>query len=303
MKNNQLSGVFAAAITPLNEDLSPAVHEIPKYLSFLAERGCHGALLLGTTGEGPSFATSERLAIFKAAVNVKEKYADFQLLAGTGTPSLDETILLSKSAFDLGFDGVVVLPPYYFHQATEDGLYNWFSELIKRAVPAEGNLLGYHFPAQSRVPLNEGLLLRLMKDFPSQFVGIKDSTANAEYGLRANIIFSNKFSVFVGNDTYLAQAVEEGSTGCITALANLYSPSLRKIWDASQLGLDVSETQALINKKRAILNNFPPFGPTIKSLVSHYHDLPLWPVRPPLQPLSTDRTQRSIQELNENSAD
>ena len=124
-----LSGVYAAAVTPLNPDQTIASEDIPEYLAFLAKRGCHGALLLGTTGEGPSFAVEERITIFKAGARIREEYPDFRLLAGTGTPSLEETIYLTKAAFDLGFDGAVVLPPYYFHQATTNGLFSWFHEL------------------------------------------------------------------------------------------------------------------------------------------------------------------------------
>jgi 4-hydroxy-tetrahydrodipicolinate synthase len=297
MKTNHLFGVFAAAITPLKENLSPDSAAITNYLSFLAHRGCHGALLLGTTGEGPSFEASERLDIFKAALDVRQVHPDFQLLAGTGTPSIEETIFLTKSAFDLGFNGVVVLPPYYFHQATGDGLYNWFAELIKRAVPRDGNLLGYHFPAQSKVPLNEDLLIRLIEDFPNQFVGIKDSTSIAEYGLQSDEIFPKYFSVLVGNDRYLGQTLERGAKGCITALANIVSPNLRKIWESYKAAENAPNEQALVNQSRSILENYPPFGPTIKFLVSHFFDFPLWPVRPPLQQLSDEATEILIQEM------
>jgi dihydrodipicolinate synthase/N-acetylneuraminate lyase len=75
--------------------------------------------------------------------------------AGTGTPSLSESIELTKLSFDLGYDGVVVLPPYYFRKATDEGLFNWFSELITKAVPANKYLLGYHIPsAAGRFSLN-----------------------------------------------------------------------------------------------------------------------------------------------------
>ena len=94
-----LSGVYAAAVTPLNPDLTPDLAMIPELLAFLAERGAHGALLLGTTGEGPSFSQHEREAIFKAASKVKNKHPEFSLLAGTGTPSLEETIHLNQIVF------------------------------------------------------------------------------------------------------------------------------------------------------------------------------------------------------------
>src|SRR3990172_2509404 len=105
----KLTGVFAAVVTPLALARQPDLDALPPLLEFLAARGCHGALVLGTTGEGPSFSPDERSAIWKAAAEWRAKEAPcFQLLAGTGTPSLSETLALTKTAFDLGYEGVCV---------------------------------------------------------------------------------------------------------------------------------------------------------------------------------------------------
>ena len=127
---SEIQGIFAAAITPLREDYSPDLEAIPEYLDFLAGRGCHGALLLGTTGEGPSFSTNQRIEIFNSGIKVREKWPEFKLLAGTSTPSLDETVTLTKAAFDLGMDGTVVLPPYYFRSSGDIGLLDWFNHVM-----------------------------------------------------------------------------------------------------------------------------------------------------------------------------
>ena len=96
MKNpHYLDGVYAAVITPLTSQGKIDLEQIPSYLGFLAQRGCHGALLLGTTGEGPSFAHHERVELMKAALDVRQEHPDFKLLAGTGTPSLEETELVA----------------------------------------------------------------------------------------------------------------------------------------------------------------------------------------------------------------
>jgi 4-hydroxy-tetrahydrodipicolinate synthase len=131
-----LAGVYAAAVTPLKNDSSLDLEAVPALLNFLSSRGCHGALFFGTTGEGPSFSPSERETLLRTVCEYRDTVPDFRLLAGTGTPSLSETIELTKLAFDLGYDGVVVLPPYYFRKATDEGLFNWFSEVIKKAYLA-----------------------------------------------------------------------------------------------------------------------------------------------------------------------
>src|SRR5512143_3638926 len=99
---NRLAGVYAAALRPLMADFSPDPSALPTLLDFLARRGCHGVLLFGTTGEGPSFAPSERLLMLQAALETRQVHPAFRLLLGTGTPSLEETIELTRAAFDLG---------------------------------------------------------------------------------------------------------------------------------------------------------------------------------------------------------
>ena len=295
-----LAGIYAAAVTPLKRNYTIDIDVLPSYLSFLADRGCHGALLLGTTGEGPSFSTDERTQLFKAAIRVRETHPDFRLLAGTGTPSLEETIHLTKTAFNLGFNAAVVLPPYYFHQAPQDGILRWFETLIRRAVPQDGYLLAYHFPAQSRVPIPWELNMRLKEAFPKQFAGLKDSSVGAEHAQQLSSV-NNDMLILVGNDRFLSTTIEAGAAGCITAMANLFSPLLREIWDAHQCRERKQAIQSKINQKRTILDRYKPFPPTIKAALARLHGFALWPVKPPLSPLSPQAKERLITELTDPS--
>src|SRR5512147_2067101 len=100
--SHPLAGVYAAAVTPLQEhDSSIDLESVPVILKFLASRGCHGVVLFGTTGDGPSFSPTEREAVMRAACAYRDQLPGFRLIAGTGTPSLDESIQLTKLAFDL----------------------------------------------------------------------------------------------------------------------------------------------------------------------------------------------------------
>jgi 4-hydroxy-tetrahydrodipicolinate synthase len=299
MTKHPISGVFAAAITPLNDDFSVDVEAIPQYLGFLAERGCHGALLLGTTGEGPSFDAQEKHRILKAAKRVQEAYPDFILLAGTGTPSLSESIALTRTAFDIGYDGVVCLPPYYYHQATVEGLYIWFENLIRQAVPPDGYLLGYHIPAQSGVPLPFALLRRLKNTFPQQFAGIKDSSADPEHTLFIGDQFGSDFVSLVGSDALLLLSLENHGAGCITALANLYAPELRTIWDAFERGEQTIAVQERLVRIREVLQQFAPYPPLVKGLLAALHNQPAWAVKPPLGRISPKTVQMAIQQLSQ----
>jgi 4-hydroxy-tetrahydrodipicolinate synthase len=299
MTDHSLSGIYAAAVTPINPDQSIALGDIPEYLAFLAKRGCHGALLLGTTGEGPSFSTDERLAIFRAGKKVWETHPDFRLFAGTGTPSLEETIFLTKSAYDLGYTATVVLPPYYFHQATGDGLFSWYQELINRAVPTDGYLLGYHFPDQSRVPIPMDVLNRLRQLYPTQFAGMKDSTIDAEYAYQVGQNLDGNILVLVGNDKLLLDALDAGASGCITAMANLHSQTLREIWENHRCGISNHNAQDYIRAQRGILDSYRPFPGTIKFLLAELHGFPSWSVRPPLIQLPSDDFSLLVQMMRE----
>jgi len=298
MIHTPLSGIFAAAVTPLKPDTSPDLEGISILLDFLASRGCHGALMLGTTGEGPSFSHVEREKIMRAAAEHRKSLPGFRLLAGTGTPSLSETIGLTRLAFDLEYDGVVVLPPYYFRNATEDGLFKWFSELIHAAVPADGSLLGYHFPNIAGIGFSIDLLRRLKDAFPNQFVGIKDSAHDAEFSITLGNKFGNELSVFSGTDSDFRLALDHHAVGCITAPANLLSTGLREIYDAHQSGRDPSEIQKRVAEQRHLLENYLPFPPTLKTLLHRMHNLPRWAVKPPLEELDGEMETELFKEFS-----
>jgi len=294
-----LAGVYAAAVTPLKNDLSLDIESVPGLMNFLASRGCHGVLFFGTTGEGPSFSPSERETLLRVALDHRNTIPGFRLLAGTGTPSLSETIELTKLAFDLGYDGVVVLPPYYFRKATDEGLFNWFSEVIKKGVPSDKYLLGYHFPNVAGIGFSIELLARLKDAFPTQFAGIKDSSHDPALASELGKKFGTDLAVFNGTDSYVQLAMQNKAAGCITAPANLISPDLREVWDLTSEGKDASEAQARATKQRHILEKYPPFPPTLKALLHKMHGLPKWTVKPPLEELSDELAQIAERELKE----
>jgi 4-hydroxy-tetrahydrodipicolinate synthase len=292
-----LAGVYAAAVTPLKYDSTFDLEAVPVLLRFLASRGCHGALLFGTTGEGPSFSPKEREILMRSARVYRQQLPGFKLLAGTGTPSLSETIELTKLSFDLGYDGVVVLPPYYFRKATDEGLFNWFSELITKAVPAKGYLLGYHIPGAAGIGFSLDLLARLKDSFPNQFAGIKDSSHDESFATALGQRFGKDLLVLNGTDSYFHHALKNHAQGAITAPANLISEDLRKIWDLFQEDKDPTEAQARVTKQRHILEKYMPFPPILKSLLHKLYEFPKWTVRPPLEEISAELESQALKEF------
>jgi 4-hydroxy-tetrahydrodipicolinate synthase len=257
-------------------------------------------VLFGTTGEGPSFSPSERELLMRAASAARDSHETapgFRLLAGTGTPSLSETIDLTRLAFDLGYDGVLVVPPYYFRKASDEGLFNWFSELIRKAVPSNGYLLGYHFPSVAGIGFSIELMARLKDAFPVQFAGIKDSSHDPALASGLGKKFGSDLVALTGTDSYLQLAMQNKAAGCITAPANLISPDLREVWDLTQEGKDASETQRCVTEQRHVLEKYPPFPATLKALLHRLHGLPRWSVRPPLESISPQLEEQVMQEF------
>jgi 4-hydroxy-tetrahydrodipicolinate synthase len=287
-----ISGVFAASITPLNPDYSPDLESLPLYLSHLAERGCHGALILGTTGEGPSFSPDQRIEIYRSALEVRQQWPEFQLLAGTGTPSLEETSNLTRAAFELGMDGVVILPPFYFRNSGDEGLFTWYLNILRTSVPSDGITLAYHIPAVSGVPLSIDLISRLHDAAPDKFVGLKDSSGDRAFSSQLGEHFGDDLLIFTGNDRLFTFALQNHAVGCITALANLISLDLNDLWKANRTQLPANHIQDKISSFRGICDQFQPFPSLIKYLVSKYYDFPRWPVCPPLVELSKDSEDR-----------
>jgi 4-hydroxy-tetrahydrodipicolinate synthase len=295
-KHKEIHGVIAAALTPLHADGSLALEDWPLFLDFLARRGCHGALLLGTTGEGPSFAPEERLSILKAALAIRQVHPDFLLLVGTGTPSLEETAALTRAVFDLGADGVVVLPPYYYRKVEPDGLFEWFARVIRSSVPAGAACLVYHIPGITGIQVGPDLLARLLDAFPDRGLGIKDSTVDPEFARLLGDRFGKDLLVFNGTDSLVDLALEHAATGCITAMANLRSPDLRLVWEARCAGtVDLGARQRL-DKARALMDRYPPNPPLYKALLPLIHGLPEWALRPPLTRLDPEKAGRILAE-------
>lgn len=297
-KFNEIKGVFAAAVTPLNHSLELDLENYPKFLDYLANRGCHGALLFGTTGEGPSFNFEERRQLMQVALDWRKSHPSFQLIAGVGTPSLSETIRLSRLSFELEMDAVLALPPYYFRNVTDDGLYFWYETILSKAVPQGSPFLGYHIPRVTGVPLSLDLLSRLKNNFPEKFAGIKDSSADLETTKALGSRFGKDLLVFNGTDPLFSTALEQNAAGCITALANVISPNLRKVWDAFQNGIQDKKSHERLCLVRSITDRFAPAPPTLKYLLSKGFDFPRWQVCPPLISLDAEREINLWEELN-----
>ncbi len=289
-----LKGVICAAVTPLKNG-KPDADNLQRHLRRLAAEGCDGVLLLGTTGEGPSMGMAERSDIVEAAVAAK---AGMKILVGTGTPSLSDTIHLTRRAFEQGADAVVTLPPYYFKKASDAGVIDYFKQVFDEAVPDDKLLLLYHIPQVSGMPVTLGVLEGVMKYAGNRMAGIKDSGGEIDHARELCQKFP-ELRVFVGSDSLLLDGLCAGAAGCITAAANVIAPLAVKTYRAFIAGEDADPLQEVLSQARAVMDAYQPFPPSLKSILAHQYGTEGWEVRPPLTPLPADQQQELLRRLAE----
>lgn len=279
------SGVFAAALTPIHDDLAPDVAGLVTHCRWLLANGCDGVAPLGTTGEATSFSLSERIDLVEALAD--SGIPGERLIIGTGSPAFTETVELTRRAVAIGAAGALVLPPYYFKNPSEDGLFAFFSEVIQRVGSTKLRLYLYHFPQMSAVPIGIGLIERLMAHYPDVIAGAKDSSG--DLGNMIAMAHIPHFRVFSGTERLLLPALEAGCVGCITAGANVIAPitgRLYRAWRQSGASTETKRLQEEVSRQRLLLDGFSMI-PGMKAMLARRFNLPQWRnVRPPSVRLS-----------------
>ncbi len=250
-----LTGVIAAAATPLAEDLSIDLDGLVAHCAhLLGEGGCDGINLLGTTGEATSFSLDQRLGAMRAVAASGLDLSRF--MVGTGAAALDEAVALTAAAKDLGFAGALLLPPFYYKGIDDDSLVAYVATVIERVGASGLALYLYHFPANSGVPYPPQVVKRLRDRFPDTLVGVKDSSGDVE-GYAAGLARELPgFAVFPSAEASLGRAGELGFAGCISATANVTGPYAAAAWrGGDKASVDVGLAEAV--RIRAEIARFP----------------------------------------------
>jgi 4-hydroxy-tetrahydrodipicolinate synthase len=291
-------GVFAAALTPIDDDLAPDTASLIDHCRWLLANGCDGIAPMGTTGEAASFSVHERLSVIDALGD--SDIPGERLIVGTGSSALTETVELTRRAVAIGVAGVLVMPPFYFKNPTEDGLFAFFSEVIQRVGASRLRLYLYHFPQTSAVPIGISLIERLMTHYPQTIAGAKDSSGE----LRNMIAMARipHFRVFSGSERLLLPALEGGCVGCITAGANVIAPITGKLyaaWRRSGASTETKQLQEEVSRQRLTLDGFSMI-PGMKAMLARRFNRPQWRnVRPPFIRLATDQEAAMVGKLDE----
>jgi 4-hydroxy-tetrahydrodipicolinate synthase len=278
MRDALYGGVNAAVVTAMTDDLSVDLDLMAAHARWLLGNGCNGLAILGTTGEANSLGVSERIAVMEGMV--ERGIPPELMLPGTGTTAITDTVELTRCADELGCRGALLLPPFFYKNPSDDGVFAYFSEVINR-VGGDIRFYLYHFPAQSAVPFGLDLVGRLLTAFPGKVKGIKDSSGDfANTRAYAEHFAADGFEVYCGDDSALQALLAAGGAGCITAAANVgcaVSAEVYANWDRPE-GAAAQATLAAIRKAVTAT----PLIPSLKALVARHTGEAAWNnIRPP----------------------
>jgi len=213
-----LAGIWAAVLTPVDEGYEPDAPRAVAYYRDLLDDGIDGINLLGTTGEAMSFSVEQRLRLMEAVAAIVPRE---RTMCGTGASSLADAARLTGAASELGFAAALVMPPFFFRDATADGVVRFFDALLARTGPLRCTILLYNFPRMSGITFSPDLVDRLMQRFPGAIGGIKDSS-NDEAAQRAVLTRHPELRVFPSAEGTLIAAKSYGAAGCISGSVCLW---------------------------------------------------------------------------------
>ena len=283
MKDALFGGVNAAVLTAMNADLSIDVDRMTAHSHWLLANGCDNLAILGTTGEANSLGISERIAVMEGMIALGIPAA--KLLPGTGTTALTDTVLLTRRAAELGCRGALLLPPFYYKNPSDDGLFAYFSEVIQR-TGGDIKIYLYHFPQQAVVGFGIALIGRLLAAFPGVVKGVKDSSGDyANTKAYADHFARDGFEVYAGDDSLLRPMLQVGGAGCITAAANVNCSIGAEVY--ANWGNAAGEAAQLVLTATRKAVTSVPLIPGLKALVARNTADPRWTaIRPPHLSLS-----------------
>ena len=237
---SKINGIYAATMSILNEDLSLNVAKTIKHSEQLINDGCHGVAIFGSTGQAQLISVSEKIKLLNelSSSKYKEKF-----IIGTGLNSLIETINLMKVSTTLSFKRFLIMPPAYYKYGHAD-VINFYSKIIE-AVP-DCEIVLYNFEKLCGYKFDTVTIKELVKKFPKQIIGIKDSTYNIFEELKLE-----NFSILPGSETKLIKGLKMGCSGIITATCNVTAELSRKVYDDFIKDKNTTDNQKLCDVREA----------------------------------------------------
>jgi 4-hydroxy-tetrahydrodipicolinate synthase len=278
-------GVYAAGLSVLNEDRTLNIEATIAHASQAIQSGLHGVFFFGSTGQSQLISINEKKELIAKIASHKLKK---QFFLGTGNNSLNENIDLIKYAREYDFKEFLIMPPAYYKGNTDQGVFDFYSALIS-SIPKIKIIL-YNFEKLSGYKFSAEAVTKLVKTYPENIIGCKDSS----YNLFENLKLSN-FLMFPGSEAKLLKGLELGCSGCISAVTNVTHSLARKVFDDYENKKTQSKNEQLIN----VRETFDQYN-----LISALHsflsikDEKFRNILPPLILLSQEKQKELLDKLN-----
>ena len=235
----QIRGIYAAVMSILDENLSLNVNKTIEHSENLIDQGCHGVVVFGSTGQAQLISISEKINMLNKLSDSKCKK---NFLIGTGLNSLSETINLMKISCSLGFNKFLIMPPAYYKYGDKE-VINFYTQIIDKISNCK--VILYNFEKLCGYKFSIECVESLVRKFPEQIVGVKDSS----YNLYQNLKIDN-FSILPGSELKLLSGLEQGCTGIITATCNVTAKLSRKVYDDFIEKKKQSQNEKLCNVRK-----------------------------------------------------
>ena len=232
----KISGIFAASMSVLNSDMSLNIEKTINHAEKLIDQGCHGTAIFGSTGQAQLISISEKIKLLNYLSDSKHKNKH---LIGNGLNSLNETINFMKIATSLSFKRFLIMPPAYYKFQDKDAI-NFYTKIVE-SVP-DSEIILYNFEKLCGYKFSINCVEELVKRFPKQIIGVKDSS----YNLFEKLELEN-FSLLPGSESKLLKGLEIGCTGIITATCNVTAQLARRVYDDFFSGKKQMYNQKLID--------------------------------------------------------
>ena len=217
---SKIKGIYAASMSVLNDDLTLDIKKTIEHAEMVIDNGCHGVAIFGSTGQAQLIPVSEKIDLLNQLIlsKHKEKY-----IIGTGLNSLGETINLMRVSKSLGFKRFLIMPPAYYKYGDKE-VIEFYSKIVQAISDCE--IVLYNFEKLCGYKFTVDCVEKLVKKFPKNIIGVKDSS----YNLFENLKIDN-FSILPGSESKLFIGLQLGCSGIITATCNATSKLARKVYD------------------------------------------------------------------------
>jgi 4-hydroxy-tetrahydrodipicolinate synthase len=285
-------GLWCAMLTPL--DASGGVDHglLVAHARSLLAKGVDGVAPFGTTGEGQSFSFAERVAGVDAllAGGIPAE----RLVAATGCAALPETVALTRHGVQAGSAACLVLPPFFWKDATDDGLFAWYAQVIEAVGDARLRIYLYHIPQVSGTPLSVDLIARLASAFPGVIAGVKDSAGDWT-NTEALLARVPQLAILVGHEPHLPRLMRAGGAGTICGVGNIYPALVRALLSPAVTAADEKRMVTFLD-----IAFRQPFLAGFKAILAEQTRNTGWrAVRPPLLPLADGPRQTLLAALRD----